>query len=240
MLPPGRHTDNITSHEHLYGEVPQPPSVRDGSLTVSSVIGAANALFTAGAAFGAIAQGFVADAYGRKNGMAIASVLAIIGGALAAGSVNIAMIVTVRIIQGIGAGMVICLVPLYLAETAPPQRRGFLSGLTVLAFGFGYEAQVRGLYMRQTLTLAAVRSFQSALTSLRTMRCNGDCLWLWHVLGPCCFCTCCVSYQVSAELPLAQTSKPSDGSTRVTQVSYLERSIRICKHDSTQTASKPR
>jgi MFS family permease len=104
------------------------------------VIGAANALFTAGAAFGAIAQGFVADAYGRKKGLAIAAVLAIIGGALAAGSVNIAMIVTVRILQGCGAGMVICLVPLYLAETAPPQRRGFLSGLTVLAFGFGYEA----------------------------------------------------------------------------------------------------
>lgn len=71
--------------------------------------------------------------------MAVAAVLATIGGALSTGAVDMAMIITVRIIQGIGAGMVICLVPLYLAETAPPQRRGFLSGLTVLAFGFGYE-----------------------------------------------------------------------------------------------------
>ena len=86
----------------------------------------------------------MADWLGRKKGMAIAAVLATVGGALAAGSVNIAMIITVRIIQGVGAGMVICLVPLYLAETAPPKRRGFLSGLTVLAFGFGYEAYVTG------------------------------------------------------------------------------------------------
>lgn len=104
-----------------------------------SVIGAANALFTAGAACGAIAQGFVADWLGRKKGMAVAAVLTAIGGALSTGSVNMAMIITVRIIQGIGAGMTICLVPLYLAETAPPQRRGFLSGLTVFAFGCGYE-----------------------------------------------------------------------------------------------------
>lgn len=134
-------TDSL-SNKHIYCKVLPGLHIRVRIPLTSrnSVIGAANALFTAGAAFGAIAQGFVADAYGRKKGLAIAAVLAIVGGALAAGSINIAMIVTVRIIQGIGAGMVICLVPLYLAETAPPQRRGFLSGLTVLAFGFGYEA----------------------------------------------------------------------------------------------------
>lgn len=69
----------------------------------------------------------------------MAAACSVVGGALSAGSVNIPMIITVRIMQGIGVGMVICLVPLYLAETAPPQKRGFLSGLTVLAFGFGYE-----------------------------------------------------------------------------------------------------
>jgi MFS family permease len=44
----------------------------------------------------------------------------------------------VRILQGFGLGMIISLVPLYLTEVAPPHRRGFLTGLTVMSFGMGY------------------------------------------------------------------------------------------------------
>lgn len=98
------------SHNQLHSQVqfPSPRPTGNRILTCDSVIGAANALFTLGAAVGAILQGFVADWYGRKKGMALAAVLATIGGALSAGSVNIAMIIVVRIIQGIGAGMVVC------------------------------------------------------------------------------------------------------------------------------------
>jgi MFS family permease len=83
-------------------------------------------------------QGFMADWIGRKKSLAVAALCSLIGAALVAGSANIPMLIVVRILHGFGLGMLICLVPLYLTETAAPRRRGFLSGLTVLSFGTGY------------------------------------------------------------------------------------------------------
>jgi len=95
-------------------------------------------LFNFGLAVGAIAQGWLADAMGRKRAFILASVCSLVGAALIAGSVAIGMIITVRLLHGFGLGMLICLVPLYLTEVAPPHRRGLLSGLTTLSFGMGY------------------------------------------------------------------------------------------------------
>lgn len=100
----------------------------------------ANSLLNTGAAIGSIAQGFIADWVGRKKAFMVATTLAIIGGALTAGSINISMLVTVRFFQGMGLGMTICLVPLYLTEVAPAHRRGRLSGLTTVGFALGYTA----------------------------------------------------------------------------------------------------
>jgi MFS family permease len=97
-----------------------------------------NALFGFGAALGAIVQGWTADSLGRKKAFAVAAVCSIVGGALTAGAVHIAMLITVRLLQGFGLGMIICLVPLYISEVAPAHVRGRLSGLTVLSFGIGY------------------------------------------------------------------------------------------------------
>jgi MFS family permease len=55
-----------------------------------------------------------------------------------AGSVVVPMLVIVRMLQGVGVGMLLALVPLYLTEVAPPRTRGFLTGLTTLSFGMGY------------------------------------------------------------------------------------------------------
>ena len=107
-------------------------------LACDSVLGAVNALFGFGAALGAIVQGWTADSLGRKKAFAVAAVCSIIGGALTAGAVQIAMLITVRLLQGFGLGMIICLVPLYISEVAPAHIRGRLSGLTVLSFGIGY------------------------------------------------------------------------------------------------------
>lgn len=104
----------------------------------ANIIGAVNSLFTAGAALGAIAQGWIGDSLGRKKAIAIAATFSVVGGALCAGAVNIPMLVTMRFIQGIGLGQIICLVPLYTAEVAPPSRRGLLGGFTACGFASGY------------------------------------------------------------------------------------------------------
>jgi MFS family permease len=95
-------------------------------------------LFALGAGLGAIAQGWLTDWVGRKNTFAIAGVTSLVGAALVAGSVNVPMIVVVRILHGFGLGMLICLVPIYNTEVAPPKKRGLFSGMTVIAFSSGY------------------------------------------------------------------------------------------------------
>ncbi|KAL6890006.1 general substrate transporter [Trichoderma evansii] len=70
--------------------------------------------------------------------MAIAAACAAIGGGLTAGSVHIVMLIIVRILQGFGLGLTICLVSLYLTEVAPARQRGLLSSMTVCSLGGGY------------------------------------------------------------------------------------------------------
>jgi MFS family permease len=52
------------------------------------------------------------------------------------------MLFIMRIIQGVGLGMLLALVPLYLTEVAPPQHRGFLTGSTQFSTGIGYIVYV--------------------------------------------------------------------------------------------------
>lgn len=106
--------------------------------SVNSILGAVNALYYFGAAVGALLQGYVADWLGRKLALAVAAGCSLVGGSLAAGAVNIPMLITVRILHGIGLGMIICLVPVYLTEVSPAKWRGFVAGLTTLSFSMGY------------------------------------------------------------------------------------------------------
>jgi MFS family permease len=93
------------------------------------ILGAVNALFFFGASVGAVTAGPVADKIGRRWALLGAATAAIIGGALAAGSVHIAMLIIVRILQGGGLGALATLTPIYLAEASTPQKRGMLTGL---------------------------------------------------------------------------------------------------------------
>jgi MFS family permease len=112
------------------------------SAYTASIIGAVNALFTAGAAVGAIAQGWVGDWLGRKLAIVISCLFCIVGGALTAGSINVAMLITCRFIQGIGLGASIVLVSLYITEVAHKNNRGLLSGLVGCSLSSGYVVYV--------------------------------------------------------------------------------------------------
>lgn len=101
-------------------------------------MGATYSLFAFGAGLGAIVQGWTSDWIGRKKTLAVAGVTSTIGAALVAGSINIPMLVTTRILHGFGLGMILCLVPLYGTEIAPPKKRGLFSGTTVMGYGMGY------------------------------------------------------------------------------------------------------
>ena len=91
---------------------------------------------------GSLFQGWLCDVVGRKKAFAVAGACSLVGGALITSSVVIEMLIVVRVLHGFGLGMLICLVPLYLTEVAPPRRRGLLSGLTTASFGAGYLVYV--------------------------------------------------------------------------------------------------
>ncbi|KAH8698760.1 general substrate transporter [Talaromyces proteolyticus] len=134
----------------------QPGFYQYFDLDRNSIIGAVNSLFAFGSLVGAIIQASIADRFGRRKALAVGAVWALVGGALTAGSVTISMLIVVRIFQGLGLGMLICLVQLYLTEVAPAHRRGLLSGLTAMSLAFGYVVCAWisvGTYSSTNLTL---------------------------------------------------------------------------------------
>jgi MFS family permease len=114
-----------------------------------------NALFFLGAVIGALTGGPFADRFGRRMALLTASIVSIIGGALTAGSVHVAMLIVVRILQGAGLGALATVTPIYLAETSTPAKRGLLTGLHgfFLVSGYNISAWVGlGCFFSENLT----------------------------------------------------------------------------------------
>jgi sugar porter (SP) family MFS transporter len=103
-----------------------------------ALVGATVALFFAGGFFGALSTWWVADRFGRKGAIALASTIILISGALSAGSVNITMFIVFRFFAGWGTLMIAISVPLWIAEIAPSNSRGVLAGMHALMANIGY------------------------------------------------------------------------------------------------------
>ncbi|KAH6662489.1 general substrate transporter [Halenospora varia] len=126
-----------------------------GAAYTNHILGAVNALFFFGAAIGALVGGPMADRIGRKRAIQTAAAISIVGGALVAGSVHVAMLIVVRTIQGCGLGALATITPIYLAEASTPSKRGMLTGLHgfFLVAGYNISAWVGfGCYFSKNLT----------------------------------------------------------------------------------------
>ncbi|KAF2139146.1 uncharacterized protein K452DRAFT_276199 [Aplosporella prunicola CBS 121167] len=95
-----------------------------------------------GAVLGAILLSPCNEWFGRRWSIIISCVFYTIGGALCAGSINYGMIITARIILGVGVGIEGGTVPVYVAETVERRLRGNMVSLYQfnIALGevFGY------------------------------------------------------------------------------------------------------
>ncbi|PGH22944.1 hypothetical protein AJ80_02993 [Polytolypa hystricis UAMH7299] len=105
----------------------------------SNMIGAMNGLNSAGSAFGCAFIAWSADAYGRKRSLQLGAIVLIIGAALCAGSVNIAMFLVARFIAGLGIGILITGIPMYQAEASTPSARGFMVSMHGVMIAMGYS-----------------------------------------------------------------------------------------------------
>ncbi|KAJ5994336.1 hypothetical protein N7451_010060 [Penicillium sp. IBT 35674x] len=97
-------------------------------------------LFIAGAFFGALATYALSHWIGRKWCLTISSAIFILGAALqtgSSGSTGLGMLYAGRVLSGLGTGVASNIVPIYLAELAPPAIRGRLVGLYELGWQIG-------------------------------------------------------------------------------------------------------
>ncbi|KAL6245308.1 hypothetical protein RBB50_008083 [Rhinocladiella similis] len=104
-------------------------------------IGAFNGVNAAGSAIGAIASSYFADKYSRRATIQGGALVLILGAALCAGSVNTGMFTAGRIINGLGIGTLVAIIPIYQAEVSTPESRGFMVSMHGVMFAVGYSLQ---------------------------------------------------------------------------------------------------
>ncbi|HLB52163.1 MAG TPA: sugar porter family MFS transporter [Chlamydiales bacterium] len=89
------------------------------------------------AAFGSLSGGGLADLFGRKATLFLTVVLFIFGALFLTYAKGVFSLLVGRFIAGLGVGIASVVVPLYIAEIAPPEKRGILGSLNQLFIGIG-------------------------------------------------------------------------------------------------------
>ncbi|KAL5219762.1 hypothetical protein ABZP36_024475 [Zizania latifolia] len=75
-------------------------------------------------------SGSVSDMVGRRPMLIASSLLYFIGGLIMLWSPNVYVLLLGRLVDGFGVGLAVTLVPVYVAETTPPEIRSLLNTLT--------------------------------------------------------------------------------------------------------------
>ena len=90
-----------------------------------------------GAVTGAITGGPLSDRLGRRPVVLLAAIIFAVGAIAAALAPNVLILIFARFILGLGVGLASLIVPLYIAEIAPPDTRGALVSLNQLMITIG-------------------------------------------------------------------------------------------------------
>ncbi|MBW8090169.1 sugar porter family MFS transporter [Streptomyces hygroscopicus subsp. hygroscopicus] len=90
-----------------------------------------------GAMIGAAGAGNLADRHGRRPVLVTAAAIFTLGAAMASFAPSAAILTAARVVLGLGIGVASNLVPVFIAEIAPPLYRGRLVGLNQLMITLG-------------------------------------------------------------------------------------------------------
>ena len=111
-------------------------------------LGLVSSLFTLGGLIGALAAGTFSARYGRLRTMLGTSIFHVLGPVFEALAPNIATLAFGRVLSGCGAGAALVVVPIYIAEIAPPKERGFFGAFTQVTTNVGIlTTEVLGLFL---------------------------------------------------------------------------------------------
>ncbi|KAJ5386195.1 hexose carrier protein [Penicillium cosmopolitanum] len=106
----------------------------------ASLTGAIVSLYNVGQAVGTFAAGYLANKLSRRWTICISAVIAIIGGILQTAAINADMMIAGRFFAGVGCGIMLTIVPVYIAEVSPPDQRGTIVGLQGFMIAIGFFA----------------------------------------------------------------------------------------------------
>jgi MFS family permease len=114
----------------------------------TSQLGLVSSIFTLGGLIGALLSGSLSARYGRLPTMRYNTVLLTLGPILEALSPSITILSLGRFISGIGAGVSVVVVPIYISEIAPPKEKGFFGAFTQIMTNMGiFITQLLGYFL---------------------------------------------------------------------------------------------
>ncbi|MFC9359550.1 sugar porter family MFS transporter [Rhodococcus sp. NPDC057014] len=126
-----------------------------------------SALLFPGAAFGAVFGGRVADRLGRKSSLVLCAVIFLVGALGCALAPNVTIMILARIVLGFAVGSASVTCPLYLAETAPVDRRGRMVTINELMIVTGqFLAFVINAVLDQLIDHASVWRYMLAVAAI--------------------------------------------------------------------------
>jgi sugar porter (SP) family MFS transporter len=114
-----------------------PNIASDFSLTSPFDKGLVVAILLAGASIGALVAGRIADQLGRRYTILLTSVVFVVGLLISSLAPQLWLFWIGRFVIGLGVGSTSFVVPLYIGEIAPPERRGALVSLNQLSVTIG-------------------------------------------------------------------------------------------------------
>ncbi|KAI4171917.1 MAG: hypothetical protein LQ346_008686 [Caloplaca aetnensis] len=107
-----------------------------------------SSIFTLGGLLGAIGAGPSCNRYGRLLTMRLTTISFVIGSAVETLAPSIALLSVGRLVAGLGCGAAIVVVPIYIAEVAPPKEKGLFGAFTQISINVGIlAAQLLGYFL---------------------------------------------------------------------------------------------
>ncbi|KAI0948397.1 hypothetical protein AcV7_009153 [Taiwanofungus camphoratus] len=128
------------------------PSVYYGLPTcipmVDATFSVVTSVYTVGGLLGSLVANLVMDRWGRRGATLASSIATAVGAGLMGIASSLVLLMLGRILTGIGAGIGLCVGPIFLSEIAPPKRRGAVGVLTQFAIVIGIMVtQAMGLQL---------------------------------------------------------------------------------------------